>query len=108
MTEQITPADIACSLSDEEFRERRALVRETVVSKVLRTERTVSGLKVRFPNTEEMKETVQQFVELERECCGLLSFSLDKSGSELELEIAGPSSDAKKTLDFFAHALTEK
>jgi len=101
MQDQASSSEFACSLNDEEFLQRRRLVRTTLLPHVARTERLEHGLRLEFPATDEMSAALRQFVDLERQCCGFLDFTIAPPGERLVLIIEGPP-EAAETLDMFA------
>ena len=102
---QRTAADaFACSLNDDEFRQRRRLIREELLPHVTRIEKPAGGLRVTFPETSDLRAAVETFVGLERQCCGFLSFTIAPPGEGLILTIEGPP-EARGTLDMFAAAI---
>ena len=90
MAESSGVVEIACSLTDEEMRNRRALVRKQLIPHILKTEETQHGLVLRFSESDEVRSEVERFVSLERQCCGFLTFSITQPISGLELTIEGP------------------
>ncbi|MEM7016691.1 MAG: hypothetical protein AAF512_05035 [Pseudomonadota bacterium] len=98
MNEQITQADISCTLNDEEFAERRALVRATILPEIIKQERTTTGLHLLFTDTEVVRTNVEEFIELERQCCGFLTLTVSPKTEPLHLIIDAPV-DAQSTLD---------
>ena len=98
---------VACTLSDQEFRERRAMVRTSLVPHILDTHRTETGLVVLFPNTETMQVSVETFTGLERQCCGFLTFDVEQSEHGLTLVIEGPP-HAQATLDALTSAIARE
>ena len=105
MQQRTSPNEFACSLNDEEFRRRRRLIRRTLLPHIVRTEKLTDGLRLVFPASDELSAQVRQFVDLERQCCGFLSFTITPSGEHLVLTIEGPP-EAAGTLGMFA-ATTE-
>ena len=104
MSETSKAVELACSLSEEEYRERRRFVRESLIPKIQQSRKTESGLQLIFENTETLKSDVELFVELESQCCGFLTFEVTPKGDALELMIRGPA-EAKDVLDKFVSAL---
>ena len=90
MTEQANTAEVACSLTDDEMRARRALARKTLIPHILETTAIEGGLELRFSEAEEVRANVVLFASLERECCGFLSFSITPPNEGLTLTIHGP------------------
>ena len=102
MPESANKPDIACTLTDQEHKQRRALVRKTVIPHVLKAEKTASGLEFSFPN--DARERVEEFVSLERQCCAFLSFNFASHEQGFILSIEGPE-EARETLNMFAKGL---
>jgi hypothetical protein len=102
------PATLACSLNDTDFRERRALMRKTLLPSVTSSKRTANGLHLSFANTEELCGDLETFVHLERQCCGFLTFTVTpqpaSADAPLTLLIEGPS-EASATIEMFARTL---
>ena len=90
MSEPSNTTELACSLNDEDYRDRRKFVRESLVPKVLRSNKTTSGLELTFENTEELRSDVALFAELESQCCGFLSFSIASTEEYIVLTVDGP------------------
>ena len=104
MAEHTNAAEIACSLTDEEFRERRAMARESLLPHLVETKKLESGLKLTFPETDTLRSSVETFVSLERQCCGFLTFTITPPDKGLTLTIEGPP-EAQATLEMLAAAV---
>ena len=100
MTEQTEIPEIACSLTDDEKRERRILARKTLVPHIVGTNKLESGLKLIFSDSAEVRSDVESFATLERQCCGFLTFSITPPGDGLTLTIEGPP-DASEIIESF-------
>lgn len=100
-------ADIACTLNDADFRDRRAFARQQLIPKISKVERIENGLIFRMIAKAGIEEDLSTFVELERQCCGFLTFTIipderdDTNGVALKIE--GPP-EASATLEMFAQA----
>jgi hypothetical protein len=103
MEENIPAPNIACSLSDEAFRKRRATVRKAMLPHMVNGERMETGLRLTFADTAELRSSVENFIHLERQCCGFLTFTLAPPTDGLILTIEGPP-EAQATLDMFSDA----
>lgn len=101
MPEHTNAAEVACSLTDEEFRARRGIVRESLLPYIVETEKLESGLKLTFLETDMLRSHVETFVSLERQCCGFLTFTMTPPDEGLTLTIEGPP-EAQATLGMFA------
>ena len=98
-------AAVACTLSDEEFRQRRALARRTLIERVIRAKRTGNGLVVTFEDSGTLRKDLEHFVSLERQCCAFLDFSITNE-QPIELTISG-SPEAAATIELFARAVED-
>lgn len=98
---------IACSLTSKELRERRAMARERLWPHLEATETFAHGLTLTFPNTDAIRATVEEFVGLERQCCGFLTFIVTPPEQGLAVRIEGPP-EAAATLAMFATAIGDK
>lgn len=100
-------APVACSLNEADFRERRAHARRRLIPKVTKLERINNGLIFWFDADAELEDDVNTFVELERQCCGFLTFTIttadDDPNKATGLKIEGPPESAP-TLEMFAQA----
>ncbi len=98
---------LACSLNDDAFRERRALARRTLLPKLHSMHRNADGVNLTFADCASLENQLSEFVDLERQCCGFLNFSIERTTTNgvpmLRLQISGPP-DAAKSVDMFAAA----
>ena len=101
-------ADVACSLNDAEFHERRILARQTLLPQVATSKRIQNGLMLTFIDSQSLRDELETFVELERQCCEFLEFTLSSDAAEpkarLQLRIEGQS-EAAATIEMFARAV---
>ena len=104
MTEQRQPADIACTLSDKAFQERRTAIRQSLLPRLATSERTQTGLRLSFSDSAAMRSTVERFVDLERQCCQFLTYTLSPPEDGLVLTVEG-APDAQATLDRLTDAI---
>lgn len=99
--------DIACTLNDADFHERRAFARKRLVPHISQIERTENGLIFRLNTEVDIAEYLNTFVELERQCCGFLTFTIIQNQTDgakvVGLKIEGPP-EASETLEIFAQA----
>ena len=68
-------------------------------------ERLESGLKLSFPDTPPLRSHVETFIDLERQCCGFLSFAVTRIDAHLVVTIEG-SADSQRMIDMFADFMT--
>lgn len=95
--------ELACSLTDAELRERRAMIRKALLPHVVDCRLSGLELAMDFSNVEAVRSDVEQFVDLERQCCGFLTFTISPPGEKLTLNIEGPEG-SQSTLKVFAEA----
>lgn len=101
-------ATVSCSLNDADFHKRRAHARQRLIPKVMGLEHIENGLIFRFDAEAKLEADVRKFVDLERQCCGFLTFTLISATSDplvvTGLKIEGPP-EAAPTLEIFAQAV---
>ena len=107
MQKQTHAGEIACSLNDEEFRQRRAMLRKSLLPQVLEATKIASGLRLCFAETKSIRASVEAFVTLERECCGFLTFTITPPGKGLKLTVEGPP-EAQATLERMIETVLER
>lgn len=105
MNEHVAAPDVACTLNDEEFKERRALVRKTILAHVSGRQRRPTGIKLDFVDAPNVRAHVENFVALERQCCGFLTFTMSPPEEGLTLFIEAPDA-GQDTLDRLAAAVS--
>ncbi len=87
-----TTTEMACSLDQKALRNRTLMFRERLLPQALQINRTGDGLHIVFVNGPALRDELQTFIALERECCGFLDFELteDLGESRLLLDVTGP------------------
>lgn len=90
MTDDNIP--IACTLTDDEFRERERNVIRRLMPSVLERRETAGGYSYRFPADDKFLADVKEFILLERKCCPFLDFklSVERGNGAITLELSGP------------------
>lgn len=88
----------SCTLSGAELEERIARIRSELAPHATARARRAASLVVRFPAS--LRERLEHLVELERRCCGHLSFELRSDADALALEITSRSGEPAE-LDAF-------
>lgn len=106
MSQPSRTTELACSLNEEDHRDRRKFVRESLIPKILATEKSATGLRLIFEDTDSVRSAVELFVELESQCCGFLNFAITSSSHGLVLMIEGPP-EANRILAKFTAGLTK-
>jgi len=91
---------ICCSLTPEQQKARRAQVRDTIVPLVHTAVRSGSNLRIEFAESGETRALVEEFIALERACCGFLRFALSEPGDQLSVSIQGPA-EAVEVIEMF-------
>jgi hypothetical protein len=81
------PADIGCSLTDEEFQERVRFIHSLTKRALIAREPRADGMLFRFRPSPENEAAVRELVELEGQCCPNLRFEVEAGGDEILLEV---------------------
>lgn len=81
---------IACSLTSTQLADRRRTVLDSIRKDMRSIARLPAGYAYDFPMTSEMLKRVNHLVELERQCCAFLTFTITESDTSIRLEITGP------------------
>ena len=104
MQNQGGATEIYCSLTDNEFQERRSMARKSLLPHLSDARRLACGLRLTFPDSAALQPTIEEFVELERQCCASLTFFVSQSEEGLIVTIGGPP-EAAATIELFADAI---
>ena len=104
MQKQTDAAEIYCSLTSDEFRERRSLARKALLPHLVEARRWACGLSLIFPESVALRSEVERFVALERQCCTTLTFIVAPPEEGLIVTIEGPP-EAAATIELFADAI---
>jgi hypothetical protein len=83
---------IVCSLTDKELRERREKYHNRVAGSLIESEELDNGTRFRFRIGNSTLVDLAEIINLERDCCPFLSFSLaiDTGSNTVSLEMIGP------------------
>ena len=73
---------IACSLTDNELKERRKSVLNKIAASLIDSEELPDGFRYRFPLDESVLESLITVINLERKCCPFLNFRLSLESGE--------------------------
>ena len=95
---------LSCALNEEEFHERRISGRRELIPLLEDITQRKDSLVLRFQASKLARQKVEHFVELERQCCGFLTFEIGH-GADLALTISGPP-EAVATLHMIRTSLT--
>jgi hypothetical protein len=88
----MTELPVACTLTPEALRARRAGLLSDLVGRAEGREDLPEGLRLRFAPTAETLATIARAVEAERHCCRFLRFGItvEPDGGPVFLELSGP------------------
>ena len=89
----MTDLPIACTLTPEALRARRAGLLSDLLQRAEACEYLPEGLRLRFAPTGETLATIAHAVEAERHCCRFLRFGItvESDGGPVFLELTGPA-----------------
>lgn len=76
----------------------RVDVDRALAARVVDTERSAEGLRVRFDDGRETRRLVDTFVGNERRCCGFFDFTVTEAGELVVLEFTAPAADSAQQL----------
>lgn len=93
-----------CTITSAEQRIRRSAVRESISPHVKSAVILNEGLRIELSGHKELRKIVEEFVVLERKCCGFLSFTISPPGEPLFVQIQGPPG-ASSLLEMFRKTL---
>jgi hypothetical protein len=84
-----------CNLSPDALRERLAQVRAEILPHVVAQARRSDGFDLDFRDTAETRARLEQWVALERQCCGGLRWELESGeAGGLRLSVTGVDPDS--------------
>ncbi len=109
-----TEKSIACTLNNQELRDREQYARGKILPHAVRIEamdaksgptgEMLLGIRLEFEESSAIREQIEIFVAMERQCCGFLSYTVTPPETGLTVIIEGPK-EAKAVLDtWVAHA----
>ncbi|WP_101297638.1 Zn-dependent oxidoreductase [Halegenticoccus soli] len=92
MSRNDTSRDVACTLTEEQERERSEEVRSRLIANYVGFEESGDGLRIRFDGTDESLLAVARFASSELKCCAFAEYGITVSPpyEETVLTIAGP------------------
>lgn len=106
MQEQADAPEIYCSLTSDEFRQRRSMARKALLPHLVEARRLECGLRLVFPESDALRSKVEEFIALERQCCATLTFAASPPEEGLIVTIQGPP-EAAATIELFANAISD-
>src|SRR4028118_294223 len=94
---------VACQLPDEAFKERKATIASTIVSKAILAEEIENGYQFSFSYSEQMLIELAEFINVERQCCPFINFHLvlSNNSNNIVLLLTG----AEGTSEFIKYEL---
>ncbi|WP_306059138.1 hypothetical protein [Natronococcus wangiae] len=92
MSQNDSPTDIACTLTEEQEKERSEEVRSLLITSYVGFDEFENGLKLRFDGTDESLRAVAEFTSSELKCCAFAEYAISVSPpyEETILTITGP------------------
>jgi len=100
-------AAVACSLSDADFRERRTFARKALIARIASSKRIENGIEIQFDRDEQLSRDLMTFVDLERQCCGFLTFTIltaQPGALPTGVRIQG-GAESQATIEMFVQAI---
>jgi len=100
--DSIVDLPIICTLTEDELKERRRDVINTVQHAVLNVIELPLGYAYTFRPTSDVLAQLTRLVDLERQCCKFLTFSIivESGDAPIRLEVTGPQ-NAKAVIEEF-------
>jgi hypothetical protein len=95
---------IVCTLTEAELRERRRTVFESIREVAINATPTPNGYSYCFMPTSDILARLTGLVDLERQCCQFLTFTIVVEPSQpIRLEVTGPPESMAMIADFFGN-----
>lgn len=95
-------SDDVCTLPEEDFQDRVAVIRRDLLPLVTRREELPDGVAFEFASSAAVEATLRDFVAFERDCCRGLTWDIRRtSAGQLRLSIQGlpPGSEFFRAFD---------
>ncbi|MFL5766022.1 MAG: hypothetical protein ACJ77K_18905 [Bacteroidia bacterium] len=84
-------SNVSCKLTSADLQKRRETVLSLLKSKTIEERELPNGYSFRFDNTDEMIDTLTDFVKSERQCCDFFNFTINiKNDGTLWFDLTGP------------------
>ena len=99
---------LACTLTDEEYKKRRTQMRQKLLPHVVRSSLEAFELTLEFTENKAIRNSVEGFVALERQCCSFLTFNVSPPGQGLLLVITGPEGSQSTLEQIYGEANTSE
>lgn len=96
-------AEIVCKLTSPELRKRKETVIADLKKLIIQKEELENGYAYKFPGTDQILDTLMEFVKAERACCNFFTYHLAISGDKKEVWLQLTGSDKAK--DFIVSEL---
>jgi hypothetical protein len=94
---------IACALTSAELQERRQTILQKIRSAVIESRELQDGYAYCFASENQQLAEIASMIELERQCCPFLRFSLtiEPNGGPIWLELTGPDGTKEFLAEIF-------
>ncbi|MEM8571802.1 MAG: hypothetical protein AAGG56_12990 [Pseudomonadota bacterium] len=94
--------EIACSLTQPEFRRRKADIRQTLMPHLVRSVQDDGATHLVFARPAVSRAKLEDLIALEAACCPFLRFELRETEKEIVLTVSGPAGSEELVRDLFA------
>jgi hypothetical protein len=85
-----TDMPIACTLSAVDYQRRLRAIRRVGFDAFVYADERPDGVTLRFRNSPETRQQLDEIVEAERACCPFLSLTVDDAGGQLTVGVTAP------------------
>jgi hypothetical protein len=84
---------VACSLSPAALKARRENLLNVLRDRADERQETANGHRLRFPAQDDILSTIARIIEVERECCRFLRFTItiEPDAGAIVLDLTGPT-----------------
>lgn len=89
---------VACTLTEREQQARSKFIREKIATHLVRVEDLPDGHLLRFEPRPGMRDTIDEFIALESQCCAFLRFALTEGEREHEWKLAMTGPEGSKAI----------
>lgn len=105
-TTKATTGAVACALGASELRERREEFRTRLLDRIATAQETEDGYAFAFaPGS---IDVVREFVALESECCGFMTYTVDDRDGQTWLTLSGPEGTKEFVREIWLGRTAEK
>lgn len=96
--------EIACALTEAEYRERKAQIRRTLTPFMTNSASANGTLTLAFSKPDVTVQMLEELIAFESTCCPFLNFELVETDHVLRLLVSGPKGSEELVNDLFANA----